>query len=43
MQRIIVILVIIGATAYLGWKFYKKFYKKDEGCDKCAVKQVKKK
>ncbi|MBL1279936.1 MAG: FeoB-associated Cys-rich membrane protein [Fluviicola sp.] len=36
MQRIIVIGIIVGAAVYLGWKFYKKFSKKDKGCDKCG-------
>jgi len=37
MQNIAVILIVSLAFLYLGWKFYKKFYKKEEGCDKCDM------
>ena len=40
MQKIIVILIIAASAIYLGWKFFQKFYKKETGCDKCAIGEV---
>lgn len=37
MQELIVILIVVSAGLYLSWKFYQKFYKKEEGCEKCAI------
>jgi len=39
MQRIIVILIIVGALLYLGVKGYRKFFKKEKGCDKCGLNE----
>jgi len=43
MQKVLVILIIVASVGYLAWKFYQKFYKKDTGCEKCGMNDLKKK
>lgn len=36
MQVLLVILSILAALSYLVWQFYKRFFKKESGCEGCA-------
>lgn len=38
MQRILVLLIVIGTIFYLGKKIYDKINHKDSGCDNCGLK-----
>lgn len=36
MQKLLVILLVVIAICYLGWKAYKRYAVKKSKCDKCG-------
>ena len=42
MQTVLVIITIVLALSYLGYKFYKQFIAKDSPCEGCSISKAQK-
>jgi len=40
MQLVLVVIAIVLALSYIGYKFYKQFIAKDSPCEGCAISKT---